>query len=559
MNQPNGSPAADTHIGKFPRYLVISLLTMFAFGPQYVLNVSFMLNQIIIQNGFAVGTNTLLLPSVISNLAFALCVPFGPVFSRVFGLRRSYLTLVAVFFCGALLSACSPHMVLFTIGRLIQGLSAGSLFLTILPVSLMSFPNAVRNRFLLLAIGGLFGSSAVGAFLGSLSLTADAWRWLFLLGALGPVFCFLVGYIALPKGEAQPHHIPFDIWGAVILIAIVVVALFPSIHLESLGIGSVYVWPFFLIALLLFALFLIVEYHLEHPLVHFRAIRSAKQIFGTSMAIISHIALIVTLIGVNGFLRNVKNTKFLSIVHLYLWFIIGVVIVALLGTWLYDKLGAGVLGIIGSLAVVLVSLYWRAMGTQTSLGQLDIEMGCVGGSIGLVLISGALGTALAGDIHEARWRSVSLHFTRNLIGAIVAPVAAWMVYKETAIHYEDMRAQISLANPEVNLEMAKLTQDLLNHGVPAGTAKVAAFAALMQNAQQAALQSAFHNLFTVLLVLGMLMTLTSIGMAVTGKGRSLVQKAAQTATAAQKPEPPRMLIEAGATASPSSQHGSAQR
>jgi MFS family permease len=525
VSQLNGSTAAGANTGHAPRHLFISLLTMFAFGPQYVLNVSYMLNQTIIQNTFAAGSYDLLLPSVISNLAFALCVPFGPVFSRQFGLRRSYLTLVLIFLFGSVISLVSPEMPFLTIGRLIQGLSAGALFLTILPVGLISFPNQVRNWFLFLAIGGLFGASSVGAFLGSLSLSMDAWRWLFMLCCLPSLLCLWVGAAVLPRNEPKEHHHPpFDRWGALILAATVTVVLFPLVNLEKLGFGSVYVWPFFVATVILFAIFIVVECTVEAPLVPFRSIQSVKQASGVVMAIASHVALIVALMGTSGFLRNVKEAPFVPLTYFYLWFIVGVVVAALLSTWLYDKVGAGILGMIGSLAVILVSVQWRNIGPDASFTTLNLQMGCVGGSIGMVLVSGALATALAGDIHQARWRSVTLHFNRNFIAAIVVPVVAWFLYKETTIHYENLRGQISLANPQVNMEMAGLTQHFVDSGHAMASAKTLAFATLMMNSQKASLLNAYQDLFTMLLVSGVIMAVASIGMAVTGKGRSLVQK-----------------------------------
>ncbi len=202
----------------------------------------------------------------------------------------------------------------------------------------------------------------------------------------------------------------------------------------------------------------------------------------------------------------------------------GVIVAALLSTWLDDKVGAGMLGIIGSVVVIFVSAQWRNIGPDASFTTLNLQMGCVGGSIGMVLVSGALATALAGDIHQSRWRSVTLHFHRNFIAAIAAPVIAWFLYKETTIHYGNLRGQISLANPQVNMEMAGLTQHFMDSGQTIANAKALAFYTLIMNSQKASLLNTYQDLFTILLLSGVIMAMASIGMAVTGKGRSLVQQ-----------------------------------
>jgi MFS family permease len=525
---PGASTVKRTGI---PPYVVISILTFLTIGPQYVLNVSFILNQPIIQNGFSVGSYALIVPSLVSNLAFSLCVPLGPVLARHFGLRRSYLALVLAFFCGSLMSAGSPEFPLLTLGRTIQGLCAGALFLTILPVSLISFPNRVRNWFLLLAIGGLFGSSAIGAVLGSLSLRADAWRLFYLLCGVPALLCFIMGYRVLPKQEVKEHaHHPLDVWGLALLVAALTTLVFPLANLQKWGLQSTYVWPYLVLACVLFAAFVWVELSAHSPLVHFRALHTPKQLFGFVMAIAGHVALIAAMVGSAGFLRTVKAVAPVSLTQFYLCFIAGTVLFALLSVWLYDRIGAGGLGILGSIAILVVSIAWRSVQPAATLSVLEMQMGCLGAAIGVVLVAGALGTALAGDIHQARWRSVALHFTRNVIGGVAVPVFGWMVYTRTAVHYEMLRSQVSLSNPQVSVELASMIQRLEAHGMEPEKAKALASYLVAANAKTASLLSAYHDLFTVLLVVGAIMMLASIGMALSGKDRRLVQREAPPAS-----------------------------
>ncbi|MDQ7864331.1 hypothetical protein RCO48_34235 [Peribacillus frigoritolerans] len=70
-------------------------------------------------------------------------------------------------------------------------------------------------------------------------------------------------------------------------------------------------------------------------------------------------------------------------------------------TLLYDKWGAGSLGMVGSIIIIMISIQWRSMGNQVSLTAINVQMACIGIGVSMVLLSGALGTALAGDIHKA--------------------------------------------------------------------------------------------------------------------------------------------------------------
>lgn len=525
VSQPNNPTTFDAKKSAVPKYLVISLLTLFSFGPQYFLNLSYILNQTIIQNGLNLGEHDMLLPSVMSNLAFALGVPLGRILSMKYGVRKSYLTFSFIFLCGSIINVFAFDLISLLVGRTIQGFSAGVLFLTILPVSLKSYPNKVRNLFLFFAIGGLFGSSAIGAFFGSLSLSAGTWRWLFILNIFSSLLCLLIGNSSLPKHQPEQHNNhPVDRKGVFLLSLIVIVLAFPLSSLQEKGFESVYVWPFLVAACILLAIFTAVDLRAENPLVPLRSLRAAKPVFGTVMALASHVALIVAIAGMNGFLRNILDPPFVYLSYFYICFFAGIVAAGILSTWLYDKLGAGILGIIGSLAVIIVSIQWNNMGAEASLNALYVQMACLGGGVSMTLISGALGTALAGDIHKATMRSASLHSIRNFIGAIAAPLLGWFIYRENAIYYENIRGQVGQTNSEVTKEMTESITRLMQNGLSAADAKSFAVYSVTMNARKAAILNAFHDLFTILLLLGVIMLAASVGKALTGKGRSLVQR-----------------------------------
>ncbi|MFY4774636.1 MFS transporter [Metabacillus sp. RGM 3146] len=399
-----------------PKYLVVSFLTIFSIGPQYFLNMSYTLNQLVIQNGFTASNNGMLMPSILSNLAFAFGVPLGPVLSRKFGLKYTYMSFVFLFFIGSVINFLSPDLTIFVIGRIIQGLSAGMVFLTILPQSLRSFPNKIRNTFLIMAIGGLFGSSAFGAFSGAISLSVDSWRWLFLVSMFTSILCLIVGALLLPSDNTQElDKRKIDKLGLGLLALITVLFAFPLLNLQNLGFKSLYVWPFFAGVLILLFLFIYIDYNSANPLVPFKALKGPKPLFGLLMAIVAHVAFIIALAGVNGYLRNIKGTTFGSMTNFYIWLYVGILVSALLCALLYDKLGAGFLGIMGSLVIIIVTYQWRSMSEDTSLTLLCVQFAFLGAGISMTLVSGALGTALAGDLHKAGLRSVSLHFTRNLM------------------------------------------------------------------------------------------------------------------------------------------------
>ncbi|WP_026962819.1 MFS transporter [Alicyclobacillus herbarius] len=507
-----------------PHYVVISFLTLLTICPQYVLNVSYILNQGLLENTVTAGTYAMTVPSLVSNMLFALCVPMGPVLSRYLGLRRSYLALVAVFVLGALISGCSSELWVLVLGRGLQGLTAGALFLTILPVSLVSFPNHVRNWFLLLAIGGLFGSTSLGAVFGAMSLGADAWRLFYLICGVPGLLALLVGSRVLPHSEAHHGHHPFDIRGLVCLVLAIASLIWPLAHLQKLGIGDWNVWPWLVLAAVFLALFVWNELRVEGPLVHFRALATPRQWLGVLMAAASHVALVAILIGSTSFLRSVRGAVPHQMTVFYLSFFIGCVIAALLCVWLHDLIGPGWLGVLASLTVLGVAALWRQMSVDADWPSLYLQMGLAGSCIGVVLVSGALSTALSGDIHQARWRSVSLHFMRNVLGAAAAPVFAWFLTRQSAVHYEQLRAQFSLANPMETAGLTGQVQRLMGQGMSSTDAQNVVTQMLASSAKATSLANADRDLFLLLCVLGFILLAGSLALAMSGRGRRLVQK-----------------------------------
>lgn len=501
MSQTNNETMTNPKKLSIPKYIIMSILTIFSIGPQYFLNLSYTVGQSVIQNGLHLSAHEMLIPSSLSSLAFALGIPLGRIFSKKYGLRNIYLSLVFVFLCGTIIDALSYNLTTLIIGRLIQGFSAGMLFLAILPAKFLSFPNHLRQFFLFSVVVGLFGASAIGAIFGTISLSTDAWRWLYIINIFCSVLCLCVGFVTLPKQEAEKKEITAINRNGLFLLGLLTVALaFPILNLQEKGFHSVYVWPFLVIAVIFTILLFTSDRRNEFPVVPIRALAEPKAVFGTMMAVAGHISLIVIFVGVNGYMRTIKNVSFIDFTYFYCCFFIGIVVSAILSALFYDKWGAGILGIVGSILTVIVSIRWSTIQPEASLIGLNLEMACLGFGISMTFISGAIGTLFAGNAHQASSRSASLHTIRNYAGAVFAPFLGWFVYRLNANQYEKQIGQLSQIDDAADI-----------------------------NAKKAAILSAYHGLFTILLILGVIMLIASIGKMATGKGHALVKKEKTTA------------------------------
>ncbi len=151
----------------------------FGVGSQFFSNLAYSLNQGILQTSFGIGSQYLIIPSVLANFTFALGIPLGHTLTHKYGFKRNYLCFVFIFLIGSILGLLSFNLIILSIAKMIQSFSSGVLFFTLLPKLFLNFPKQYRNVFLLMVIVGLFGSNALGGLSGSLSLELDRWHWLF--------------------------------------------------------------------------------------------------------------------------------------------------------------------------------------------------------------------------------------------------------------------------------------------------------------------------------------------------------------------------------------------
>ena len=258
------------------RIAMILTATALSFEPQYIANVCSIFDQTLVQSGLAEGMRALALAATLSNLAFAACVPLGPMLTHRFGLRRAYAWLSLLFLAACALSVAAPNDVVFSVSRTLEGVAAGALFLTTLPVSLVSFPAPIRGRFIAFAIGGLFGMSAFGTVVGALALVMTSWRFVFGIAGLCSGLGIVLGLLSLPDDPpaAGPR---WDVVGTLLLTAFAASLALPLVQIRTDGLGAPTVWPWLCTACLLFVLWIAWETRSSAPLVQYRAIRTVRR------------------------------------------------------------------------------------------------------------------------------------------------------------------------------------------------------------------------------------------------------------------------------------------
>jgi len=456
--------------GKMLEITVLVFITIFGVGSQFFSNLAYSLNQGILQTSFGIGSQYLIIPSVLANFTFALGIPLGHTLTHKYGFKRNYLCFVFIFLIGSILGLLSFNLIILSIAKMIQSFSSGVLFFTLLPKLFLNFPKQYRNVFLLMVIVGLFGSNALGGLSGSLSLELDRWHWIFVVNIISAILCLILGNVILRKNEYhQTSDIHISRSMMITLVLSTISLMIPMSLLTQKGYHSLWVWP-----ILLIAIFFIVNF-----------------IVGATMAISSHLTLLTGIAGINVYIVRILKLPFDISLHFYFFFFVGVIITGILKMFFYSSVGAGFLGTLGSSALLYVSIHWIILGNTINIPLLYIQGLLLGFGASMTLVSGSMATLLDGDLKEAAQRSQTMHTIRNFSAAMLIPIIAYTIKN----HIQKGTQSIYAENITDKMIYLKKLQDVAI--------------------------DADHQIFLLMIIFNMVMFVSSIIQMILGKGRRI--------------------------------------
>ncbi len=152
------------------------------------------------------------------------------------GRRRTFLAGMALFALASLVCALSSSQGMLIGARALQGLGGAVLSPASLAIVTTSFAEGrERNRALGIwgALGGLGGAS--GALLGGLLTQGLGWPAIFLINVPVGVAVILVGRNLIPESRREDATRHFDVAGAILVTAGLMVAVYGVVQSESLG------------------------------------------------------------------------------------------------------------------------------------------------------------------------------------------------------------------------------------------------------------------------------------------------------------------------------------
>lgn len=379
------------------------------------------------------------------------------VFGRMadmFGRVKMYNLGFAVFTFGSVLCGVAPSDSLLIGARLIQGAGGAMLAANAMAIITEVFPANERGQAMGINAITWGAGSILGPVLGGLILAGASWRWIFLVNLPVGIIGVAAAYFLLHDIAPNPKGERFDLLGALLGSAALLLLL---LGLTS-GIGAGWTSPpilgMFALAALALVAFVVWERRAAHPMLDLHLFDNRRYAFSVAAAALQSLAVFAVNFLLIFYLQGVRAYTPLTAALLILpMSVIGAVIGPLSGNW-SDKIGGTLPATLG-LAAQGGSLLWLALLTPTSgypvlLGGLIL----MGIGNGLFWSANTSATMNAAPLQRLGVASATLSTMRNVgmmfsfamamsvAAASMPPAVLNQVFLGTVSH---LRAAVSLA------------------------------------------------------------------------------------------------------------------
>jgi EmrB/QacA subfamily drug resistance transporter len=192
----------------------------------------------------------------------------------LYGQRRLFLFGTMLFTAASVVCGMASSQWLLIGARAVQGLG-GAVVSAIALSLIMNIFSEAQDRAKAMGIYGFVcaGGGSLGVLLGGVLTSALSWHWIFLVNLpIGAAVCaFCLKLIAPDRAHAGDQRL--DLWGAVTVTTSLLLAVYAIVNGNEAGWSSAQTLALLGAALLLFALFLVIETRVGNPLMPLRLFR----------------------------------------------------------------------------------------------------------------------------------------------------------------------------------------------------------------------------------------------------------------------------------------------
>lgn len=276
---------------------------------------------------------------------------------------------IIIFTIGSLSCGLSNSLIMLVFSRVLQAIGAAGTMSTSQGIITHVFPSNERGR--ALGLNGTFVAlgSMIGPPVGGIIVSILSWQYIFLINVPIGILAFIFAMRTLPKSETNLNE-KLDIKGGV-LFGLTMVLLFGALTLgKEIGYDNKAIIISFIIAIVLFILFIIVERKMDEPLLKLEIFNNSLFSLSVFCAFISFVAISCSNIVLPFYLQYVMklSPSFTGILMMVSPIILS--IVAPMSGYISDKIGSEVLTFLGLIGTSLGLFLISTLNQYSHLGAL---------------------------------------------------------------------------------------------------------------------------------------------------------------------------------------------
>jgi MFS transporter, DHA2 family, multidrug resistance protein len=352
-------------------------------------------------------------------------------FSSKYGVRGAFLIAIGTFLVGSFLGWFSINFPMLVIARILQGAGAGILQPLSMSLIFMLFPADMRGRAMGMFGMGVVIGPALGPVIGGIITDNFDWHTTFSLVIPLAFIAAVLGYIFLPSKEDDVSSGKFN-FASLVIVSISVGCLLNGLSSSQFfELTDSRVYPYLLIALTGFTLFIVRELSSATPLVQLRLLKNLNFTSGAIIGTLTSAGMFSSFYLVPLFARTVQSASATDAGMLLLPAGLLLVVVFPIVGRLIDKMPAYRLILFGQVLFIFSTIIISFSNKDTSYFVLASWI--IVGRIGLGFVMPSYSTFALSSItpKEVTHASGAMNFIRMMGGSIGVNLTALLITAKT--------------------------------------------------------------------------------------------------------------------------------
>jgi EmrB/QacA subfamily drug resistance transporter len=339
---------------------------------------------------FGTSTEDMQWISTAYSLTEGVVVPVSAWLGARFGLKRLYIWSLALFTIGSALCGMAGGLESLIGFRILQAIPGGIIPVTCLTILYRIVPKAQIGAAMGVYGVGVAVAPALGPALGGYLVEHFSWRWIFFINLPIGILGTIAGIFVLATFPAERNK-PFDLPGFLCIAGALVSLLLAIEEGDDWGWTSYPVVMLFLVAVTLLALFVVVEFAVEHPLLDLRMFKTRTFVVSLLLIVAIMVGMFASTLYVPLFLQNIQGLSALNAGLDLLPQAVVMGVTMMLGGQLYDRFGVRGPAIVGLLLVATGLLLLSQITADISRSSLILGMCVMSAGVGLGMMPAMTG------------------------------------------------------------------------------------------------------------------------------------------------------------------------